>query len=491
MIGNPRLNHLIRKQWVEGEGPQLSSHNPATGQLLWSGRAASAADVRRAVAAARWALPDWSTWPLNKRAERLHAFGSQLKAHRDDLAETISLETGKPRWEAFGEVDLMFGKIGITLDAFAKRRSPQSIDLPDAVGKTRFHPHGVMAVLGPFNMPGHLPNSHIMPALLAGNTIVFKPSEFTPLVGESVVHLWLKADLPAGVINLVQGSRDTGEALAQCEGIDGLLFTGSYAAGQAIHRLFADHPEKLLALEMGGNNPLIICQVSDLRAASYLTVVSAYLTAGQRCTCARRLILPDAQECDRLLDRLVPMIETLAVGPFTDQPEPFMGPVINAQAAERLLQAQARLISRGARAIVPMTPIDTPTMLRPGLIDVTDVRDRTDEEYFGPLLQLIRVRDFNAAIDEASRTAYGLAAALFSDDNRFYREFASRIRAGIINWNRPTIGASAQLPFGGAGKSGNHRPSGYYAVDYCAYPVASLETRILNLPPTRLPGVRL
>lgn len=354
----------------------------------------------------------------------------------------------------------------------------------------RHRPHGVVAVFGPFNFPGHLPNGHIVPALLAGNTVVFKPSELTPLVAQKTVACWQAAGLPPGVINLIQGGRETGSSLAAHPAIDGLFFTGSPATGKALHRQFAGQPGKILALEMGGNNPLVVYGVSDLEAAAYHTIQSAFLSAGQRCTCARRLIVPEGAEGDRYIERLCQMMGTLRIGPYTDCPEPFMGPMINNQAAERLLDTQASLVAKGGKALVPMRRLkEGLPFLSPGLMEVTAVIERPDVEAFGPLLQLIRCEDFSAAIEEANRTAYGLSAGLFSDYAELFDTFYRQIRAGIVNWNRPLTGASSAAPFGGVGDSGNHRPSAYYAADYCAYPVASLEADQLTLPATLSPGI--
>ena len=280
-------SHLIDGQWIEGEGPQLISTDPATGRPVWTGRAAVPHEVDRAVSAARSAFASWADCSVEQRVQPLRVFEQQLKTHRDDLAQTISRETGKPEWEALSEVDTMIAKIGLSTEVWDKRCSTTTQTVGDATGATRYKPHGVVAILGPFNLPGHLPNGQIVPALLAGNTVVFKPSELTPAVAQRTVELWCAAGLPPGVLSLVQGDADTGRALAGHTHVDGLFFTGSYAVGRALSKAFADRPEKILALEMGGNNPLIVHGVVDQDAAAYLTIQSAYITAGQRCTCAR------------------------------------------------------------------------------------------------------------------------------------------------------------------------------------------------------------
>src|SRR3989338_2449660 len=266
------------------------SLNPATNEVLWKGSAARKADIDKAVKAARKAYESWSLLSVDERLKFLDEFARLLNEQRNNCAATISQETGKPLWESFTEVNTMINKVKISYDAYQDRCREVSAPMDNAQRATRFKPHGVVAVLGPFNLPGHLPNGHIVPALLAGNTVVFKPSELTPLVGEKLVKVFEAADLPSGVLNLVQGQKETGIALSQHPGINGVFFTGSVEAGKVIHKFYAGKPEKILVLEMGGNNPLIFNDVQDITAAVYLTIQSAFVTSGQRRTCARRLI---------------------------------------------------------------------------------------------------------------------------------------------------------------------------------------------------------
>ncbi|MFV3406157.1 MULTISPECIES: succinylglutamate-semialdehyde dehydrogenase [Pseudomonas] len=484
--------HFIAGAWQAGLGEPLQSLNPVTQAVVWAGQGADASQVEAAVAAARQAFPGWAQLSLDARIAVLEAFAASLKARADALAQCIGEETGKPLWESATEVTSMVNKVAISVQSYRERTGEKSGPLADATAVLRHKPHGVVAVFGPYNFPGHLPNGHIVPALLAGNCVVFKPSELTPKVAELTVQCWIEAGLPAGVLNLLQGARETGVALAANPGIDGLFFTGSSRTGNLLHQQFAGRPDKILALEMGGNNPLVVDEVKDLDAAVYTIIQSAFISAGQRCTCARRLLVPQGAWGDRLLARLVEVSRGLSVGAFDQQPAPFMGSVISLQAAQALLTAQAELLGKGAVALLPMTqPQVGSALLTPGLLDVTGVAGRPDEELFGPLLQVIRYADFDAAIEEANNTQYGLAAGLLSDSNARYQHFWLRSRAGIVNWNKQLTGAASSAPFGGVGASGNHRASAYYAADYCAYPVASLETASLALPATLTPGVTL
>ena len=476
--------------WRAGRGAALASLNPATLKPVWEAAAADEQDVAEAVDAARRAFPAWAGKMAEERFAVVQAFRAVLEQEKERFARLIAEETGKMLWDALTEVQAMIGKADISRQAYIERTGAYAKVQGEMTMSLRHRPHGVLAVFGPYNFPGHLPNGHIIPALIAGNTLVFKPSEQTPMVGEAMTALWEKAGLPQGVLNLVQGARETGIALAAQDGIDGLLFTGSAETGAALHRQFAGRPEKILALEMGGNNPLIAWPPYAAREAALLALQSAFLSSGQRCTCARRLIVPAGAEGDELAEALTRLAASIVVGAYTDTPTPYMGPLISNREAERLLQAEAELRAAGAQALLPMRRLkEGYPFVSPGIIDVTHCRERPDKEYFGPLLQVIRVADFDAALAEANRTRFGLAAGLLSGDEALYRRFIGSIRAGVVSWNRPTNGASSALPFGGIGISGNHRPAAYYAADYCAYPVASLESAAIAKPAQPIPGV--
>jgi succinylglutamic semialdehyde dehydrogenase len=451
----------------------LVSTNPATGEQVWSGETGDAAAE---VAAARAGWPAWAAHSHAYRIEAVRRFANAVRSREAEFAELIARETGKPFWEARTEVAAVVNKVQISIEAYAERTPQRKMEA--ALGNkiaVRHKPHGVLAVLGPYNFPAHLPNGHIVPALIAGNAVVFKPSEKTPGTGAMLVQCFHEAGVPEEVLRLLIGGPEQGRALAGQPGIDGLLFTGSARAGTAIHKQFAEVPQKILALELGGNNPLVVWHSKDVEAAATIAVQSAYLTAGQRCTAARRLIVEDGTE-GPLLDAIGALIDRMIVDePFAD-PQPFMGPVIDNAAADHVQEQWLNLMMKGGK---PLRRLDRPfeerPYLTPALIDVTDAKDRPDEEIFGPVLQVIRVKDFDAAIDEANNTRFGLAASLVGGTPELYDKFWANVRAGVINWNKPTNGAPSNAPFGGIGLSGNHRPSAFYAADYCAYPVTSSE----------------
>ncbi|MES2337611.1 MAG: succinylglutamate-semialdehyde dehydrogenase [Pseudomonadota bacterium] len=452
---------------------EIVSVEPATGAILWR-RMPDSVDDEVARARESWAA--WASQPLAFRIETLRRFANVVRQRADALTDLIARETGKPLWDARTEVEAVIAKVDISVAAYSERTGQRRSESPmNARMALRHKPHGVLAVLGPYNFPAHLPNGHIVPALLAGNAVVFKPSEKTPAVGEFLVQCYHAAGVPDGCIRLLVGGPDEGKALAAHPDIDGLLFTGSARTGLALNRLYADRPEKILALEMGGNNPIVVWSQPDLHAAAVIVVQSAFTSSGQRCTAARRLIVEDAL-ADPLIAEIDKLCRRMIVGAPHDEPAPFMGPVIDNDTADMLTESFLALMTMGGRPIRHLErPIDDRPFLTPSLIDMTGASERPDIELFGPILQVQRVKTFDEALHEANATRYGLSASLISQDPRLYDGFWANIRAGIINWNRPTNGAASNAPFGGVGWSGNHRPAAYYAADYCAYPVASNE----------------
>lgn len=483
------MTQWIAGQWLVGQGEPMQSLDPFTGTVVWHGQAATAEQVDQAVLSARQALFSWRQSLFCERQAIVERFAELVKENHESIARVIAEETGKPLWETRTEAMAMVGKIALSLLAYHERTGEKQKEVAGSQVVLRHRPLGVMAVFGPYNFPGHLPNGHIVPALLAGNTVVFKPSELTPKVAEVTMSLWQQAGLPDGVINLVQGARATGEALARSAGIDGVLFTGSANTGHLLHRQFAGQPDKMLALEMGGNNPLVISRhYGEVDATVYTIIQSAFISAGQRCTCARRLYLPEGEAGDRVLTRLLAVARHLRVGGPFDEPAPFMGPQISIAAAEHIIAVQANLVMLGGNVLLGATR-GQGAIITPGIIEVTPITKLPDEEYFGPLLQVVRYGDFTQAVDLANQTRYGLSAGLVSTDDDEWHYFINHIRAGIVNRNRPLTGASGDAPFGGPGASGNFRPSAYYAADYCAYPMASMEAQQPELPAQLTPGI--
>lgn len=451
--------------------------------------------VTRACGAAKKAFRSWSRLSQDQRNGYLRRLKEVYMSRTAELAEVIARDTGKPLWEATTEVKSMIGKIDITLDASLKLVQEEKVAnaLPGVDGYVRHRPRGVMAVLGPFNFPGHLPNGHFVPALATGNTIVFKPSEFTPAVGQFVAQLFHEAQFPPGVFNLVQGLAETGKRLVSDEQVDGILFTGAYETGQKIKSATFEHHWKLLALELGGKNASIIWDDADLDKAIYESVIGSFVTAGQRCSCTSRIIL-NRKIADRFIEKFYDTAKKLSIGYWKDNP--FMGPLINADAVEKYLRFQEIAQREGAERLMRGKALDTGRngyYVTPSICLVPEYKKESvyqKSEIFGPNVAIYQVDDFEQAMEINESTGFGLVTSVFSKKRELYEEAVMRGRTGLVNWNRTTNGASSKLPFGGIGKSGNDRPTAHYAVLYCTIPVASLEDESPFDPNAQLPGFK-
>lgn len=461
----------INGKWEAGRGAWFENLCPATSKSVWQGEAANDEQVSRAVENAREAFKYWSRRPQHDRTQIVERYAVELEKRSEEIAEAICRDMGKALWEGRAEAGAMKGKIAISETAQVERAGVKFQETAFGSMHLRHRPHGVMAVFGPFNFPGHLPNGHIVPALLAGNTCVFKPSEQAPSVALIMADAFEAAGLPAGCLNIVQGGRETGGALLNAD-INGLLFTGSESAGTFFHKHFAGRPDVILALEMGGNNPLIVWDPANVEAAADIAAQSSFLTTGQRCSCARRVILPEGKWGDEVIEAIVARAKGLTIGAW-DEDGIFMGPLVSEAAAEAATNFQMKLSKAGGKSLRRLKRMERGGgFVTAGVIDVTDA-NAPDEELFGPLMQVIRAPSFDAAIARANDTKFGLAGGLVCDDDARWIEAHESMRAGILNRNRPTAGASGSMPFGGPGLSGNFRPGAYYAADYCAWPQAS------------------
>lgn len=478
----------IDGQWRSGRGARFARTCPATGEVTWQGAAADGAEVAEAAASARGAFRDWSRRPQAERTSILERYSDEIGKRAEAIAEVISRDMGKALWDSRGEAATMKAKIGVSIAAQKERAGEKTEAAAFGSSQLTHRPHGVMAVFGPFNFPGHLPNGHIVPALLAGNTCVFKPSELAPGVAALMAECFAAAGLPPGCLNIVHGGRETGAALID-QDIDGLLFTGSAATGVFFHRRFAGRPDVILALEMGGNNPLIIWEPADVEAAADIAAQSAFLTTGQRCSCARRVILPEGRFGDSVIEAIVDRARKLRVGAWNEA-EIFMGPLVSEKARDQAIVFQDMLFSHGAAPVLALKGMDRGGgFVSPGIVDVTGASGLPDEELFGPLIQVVRVKTFDEAIERANATKYGLSGGLVCDEDALWERAYREMRAGVLNRNRLTAGASGSMPFGGPGLSGNFRPGAYYAADYCAWPQASqLATRAARMPAPGFPA---
>lgn len=451
----------------------IKSYEPSTGAELWTGELG---DVDAEIARARDAWGRWAGFGLSDRIETVRKFTNRLKADSEPLIDLISRETGKPIWESRSEVESIIGKVDIAIKAYAERSSQRRLNgSAGSSAALRHKPHGLFAVITSYNEPAAIPCGHIIPALLAGNAIIFKPSEYSPAVGQFIVDCLHRAGIPKDIVRIVHGGPKVGAALAAHKDIDGLFFTGAAYNGIQINRQFTNRPGKMLSLEMGGNNPIIFWDTVDIYSAAVIVVKSAFLSAGQKCTSARRLIIKDD-----LYDAVIPEIKRIAdrliINDPHGDPPPFMGPLINNDAADGLTESFLALMSHGGKPIRHMSrPIKDRPFVSPGIIDVTDMKERPDLELFGPLLQVIKVSTFEEAIKEANNTRFGLSASLLGGDAQQYDQFWANSRAGIVNWNAETHKIAPSAPMGGKGISSNGRPGAFYSADHCAYPVSSEE----------------
>jgi len=452
---------------------ELRSHEPATGAQFWSG---SPGDVEEIVASARAAWPGWASQPLLDRIGFLRAFTNEVRREGEALATAIARETGKPLREARSDVETLAAQVEVSVSALAERNAQRRRDNAlHGVIAVRHKPHGVVTVLGPSSSPMGAATGHIVPALIAGNVVILKPSEKAPGCAEALVRCFYRAGVPASVLQVCHGGPETGASLVAHDGVDGVMFTGSTANGLAINRRLAARPDRFVSLAMGGNNPCVVWDTPKLSDAAALVVQSAFTCSGQTCTAVRRLIVRDTI-AGQLLAEIKAIADRLIVGGPCDDPQPWMGPMIDNAAAEAVSEAYVGLLGKGGRPIKHLVRLD-PALpyLSPAIIDVTDAGERPDLEIFGPVLQVVRVSTFEDAIAEANATRFGLGAMLVGgsaqDDNRFW----ANVRAGMVNWNRPLTQPWLAAPQGGVGLSGNFRPGGTYAADTCAYPVTSGE----------------
>ncbi len=459
----------------------------------------SVASVELAVEQARDAFRSWKRSSQAEREGYLRKYQEAIRKRTDEMTEVLAREVGKPLWEAWTEINAMAGKIDITLREGMADISELRIEniLPGTEGLCRHRPLGVLAVIGPFNFPAHLPNGHIVPALAAGNTVIFKPSEKAPLTGQLIAECIADAEFPEGVFSLVQGARAVAKRLVEHEGVDGILFTGSYDVGLAIKRATLEQPGKLLALEMGGKNGAIVCADANIDLALYETIGGAFMTTGQRCSATSRIFV-EKSIFEEFCDRFEAIAAKLDIGHPMENP--FMGPVIDKESFRRVQSHGEQLISEGFDVSLMPSPVETSKKgyyLRPCVARAKKVisgaalrKYKTqEEELFGPAVTIFPYENLEQAIDSVNETDFGLVASVFTKNRLIFENCWHEINTGLLNWNKSTVGASSKLPFGGLGKSGNHFPTALYASRYVTAPIASMCTLGRDNPKITIPGM--
>ena len=415
------------------------------------------------------AFNEWAGRTLVQRQKVLVKFRTALRRSQSELIEAIQLETGKSEEDSRAEVKVTISKFDVTFARAREYLSEKKISVGKSVtGRVTHQPIGVMFIPGPFNFPLHIPNGHWVPALLAGNTVVFKPSEVTPLVGQIVAECARESGLPAGVFQVIQGGRKVAQAALQQPELGGVLFTGSYETGVRIREALAARTNVMLALEMGGNNPVVVCPDADMLAAAREIHAGVTLTSGQRCTAPRRLIVI-GKAWDKLMPELQSLFESSIVPPLATKLSYEAYHHVRIEAGRHGLEVLAEGAIPGEVNGFYAAPVVLKNTRNHRRLDLLR------KEWFMPVLFAEHVRTLKEAISAANDTKYGLAAAVFTARRKTYEHFRAAIQAGIVNWNRSTVGASGRLPFGGVGHSGNFRPAGISSIEYCVRPVSSLE----------------
>jgi alpha-ketoglutaric semialdehyde dehydrogenase len=472
MLRTKTFQNYIGGEWVDaGSGDRFESVNPANGDTIGVFPRSSPEDVDRAVAAAKAAYEDWRLVPAPKRGEILFRFGRLLMEHKDDLTDLMTREMGKVKAEAGGDVqeaiDMSFYMAGEGRRLFGQTTPSE---LPDKFNMSVRMPIGVVGVITPWNFPVAIPSWKIVPALVCGNTVVFKPATDTPLLGLRFVELLTEAGLPPGVVNLVHGGGgEVGDRLVRHPDVPVITITGSRETGVAVMAAAAEGL-KHIHLELGGKNAVIVMDDADLDLAVEGIVWSAFGTSGQRCTAASRVIVHE-RVYDALQSKLVDAAQRLRLGPGWED-ETDVGPVINRSALEKIdsytkigRDEGATLLTGGE--IASGDGLGKGFFYRPTIFaDVEADMRIAQEEIFGPTTTLIRVRDFDEAIRVANGVRYGLSSSIFTRDvNRTFRAMRD-LDTGITYVNAGTIGAEVHLPFGGTKDTGNgHREAGQAALD--------------------------
>lgn len=450
--------------------------------------------VEDACFAAKRAFYEWSEWKMSDRMDALNKVKNIFAAREEQLTTVIARETGKPIWDANSEAKALVTKFAVTFEHSLQLIKEVRVEnaLPKVDGFIRYRPRGVFAVLGPFNFPGHLPNGHIVPALVTGNTVVFKPSELTPATGQLMAECYQEAGLPPGVFNLVQGQGETGRRLVTHKEVDGILFTGSYETGLKIRESTINDYWKIRALEMGGKNSTIVWNDADLEKSIYESLVGVYMSTGQRCSCTSRIFV-HKKISKEFIERFYERTKKLSIAHWSENP--FMGPLISKKSMDTYLRFQDIAVREGCTKIMRGKAMELDYKgyyVTPSIYTVPSYKkDSTyqNTELFAPSVAIYEVDDLDEAISINNDSGYGLSMSIFTKDQNNFDTCFKRARVGLLNWNRTTNGASSRLPFGGMGKSGNDRPSAHFAVYYTTVPVASLQDPNPFDPKTVVPGM--
>ena len=466
------VRNYIRGEWISvRQGRELEIRNPADqDELVGKGYLASAREAVSAVAAAVEALPEWSRMPAPKRGEIVERAADLLRSEQDELARLLTREEGKTVAEAKGEIYRAYNVMNYTAGQ-SRRMGGITIpsELPRNFAYTIRQPLGVVSLITPWNFPICIPAWKIAPALVAGNTVVFKPSSTTPLMAAKLVEIFERAGLPPGVLNLLVGSSsEVGEVITRDRRVRAVSFTGSSENGAQIYASCATRGAKAQC-EMGGKNPVVVLEDANLDLAVDGIVSGAFGSTGQRCTATSRTVLQESI-ADEVVARMTDRLSKWKVGNGLD-PDVQMGPLVSAQqlkTVEQYIEAGkgegAKLVTGGRRA----SGLPRGFFIEPTIFDNVKPEHRVArEEIFGPVLCILRAKDYEDAMTLANASEYGLTASIYTNDAARVFDFCERIEAGMVHVNSPTVGGEAQIPFGGVKSSGiGDREQGPTALDF-------------------------
>ncbi len=475
--------HFIEKTGTLGSDQVIQKYSPANlDHHLWDLHVFNQ-HIDQVVECANDAYKKWKKTPISERVSFLNRYKEVLLSKKEEIANAIALETGKPLWESLTEANALIAKVDVTINDSLPRIENQKFPniMDQTNGSVQFKPIGPCLIIGPFNFPCHLANGQILSALIAGNSVIFKPSEKTAYSTQLMIECFQEAQFPAGVVNLIQGGGLTASKLIKEKSIKGIFFTGSKEVGIKILESTHRDLTKLVALELGGKNATVLHHDCNQDHAMGELIKSCFLTAGQRCT-STSIVPIHRSICDQFLNNFHQIAKKLIVDhPIDFEKEPFMGPLIDEKAVENYLLYMGMAKREGYEEIMRGKAIDKKyrgNYVSPSIHFMNKANPKSHflkSELFAPNTIFIPYDEIEEAIEIANITNYGLAFSVFTQSDDIYQKCLDDIESGIINRNRSTVGASSKLPFGGFKNSGNYRPAAVAMIDSCAHQSSSLD----------------
>ena len=428
-------------------------------------------DIDSICLAGKKAQQKWSQVSLSQRLQKLKQLKPIIKKNIKPWGELIAKETGKPLWESEGEVKALLSKIDFTLSESVKRIETQLI--PKAQGQIRFKSRGLCLVIGPFNFPLHLAFGQILPALLAGNAVLFKPSEKTPASAQALSLAFDEIGLEPCLYQMIQGGAKLSSQLCKNPLVDAIFFTGSFTTGQKIKEALIKEPSKFLALEMGGYNSAVIWKDADLDLAVQESLKACFWTSGQRCSSCSQIFL-HPKIASSFIKKFVKRTQEIQIDHWSKNP--WMGSLIDEIALKRFFKFQKQIQKEKGQVLLEGQRLfkNKGWYVSPGIYKMP-LHKKSQiglEETFTPQVVLYESSKLEDILEGIHRSGFGLALSIFSKDKKVKQEIALQAKVGLVYYNLGSVGASSHLPFGGCGKSGNDRPAGAFTIDSCVIPVA-------------------